>query len=489
MNVNRILPLLAGLVLLNGCAAVGPDFKPPQVVPPAGLLESTEAGSHKSCVVPQELEILWWRLFNDNILNELQIRAQKGNLDYRMAAARVEQSRAQIGIVGAAGLPMVGVGGAYAREAVSANGLYGLLGVDDAPYNYYTAGFDAAWEIDLWGHTRRAREAAGAAMQADFFQKEWVKVAVAAEVARVYIQLRLAQTQLDITRENLDIAAHALKLAESRVKNGVATQFESAASSAQLSSVAALIPRLEEQRDALMNGLALLLGEAPKALNAILLPMERIPPVPEQVPMGLPSELARRRPDILQAEARLHEAVASIGAAKADFYPRINLVGGFGLESLDFDVVGDWASRTFTMGPKLYLPIFQGGRLKSRLALTQARQKEAAINFHLTVLRAWHEVDDALSAYAKVQERTQALTRAVEEYRRAYNVCLRRYEQGAADYLSVLTSQRLLLAGQMELADNTSRISINMVNLYKALGGGWAVKTHESAINTGGKQS
>lgn len=274
-----------------------------------------------------------------------------------------------------------------------------------------------------------------------------------------------------------------MTLANSRVRNGTASRFDSAASSAQATSIRALIPRLEEQRDALMNALALLLGEPPRALNALLTPTRRIPPVPRRAPIGVSSELARRRPDILEAEARLHAATAAIGAAKADFYPRISLVGNLGLQSLDISTFGNWASRAFSVGPTLYLPIFEGGRLRGTLALTKAREQEAAIAYQQTVLRAWHEVADALSAYADVQRRGEQLALALEEYREAYNVSLRRYEQGAADYLMALTAQRLLLAGQMELAENTSRVSMAMVNLYKALGGGWAARADAKGGN------
>ncbi|KAA0888183.1 efflux transporter outer membrane subunit [Oryzomonas rubra] len=483
MSHMRILPVLMSFCMLSACA-VGPDFKRPEVVPPADLFKATtDKNAQQSQVVAGTVETSWWTLFNDDILSELQVRAQKGNLDLQLAATRVAQSSAQISIANAAGLPHLGVGGMYARAADSANGQMALLGAPDAPYDIMRAGFNASWEIDMWGHARRNNEAAAASMLANAFQREGVRVSIAAEVARTYIQLRHVQTQLDITQQNLAIAEQALKLANSRVKNGVATKFESAASSAQLASIRALVPRLEEQRDALMNALALLLGEPPRALNALLMPTHQIPPVPRQVPIGLSSELARRRPDILQAEARLHAATAAIGAAKADFYPRISLVGNLGLESLDLNTFGNWASRTFSVGPTLYLPIFEGGRLRGSLALTKAREQEAAIAYQQTVLNAWHEVDDALSTYADVQRRDEQLALAFNEYRQAYDVALRRYEQGAAEYLMVLTAQRSLLASQLELADNTSRISIAMVNLYKALGGGWAAQ----ADTTGGK--
>jgi NodT family efflux transporter outer membrane factor (OMF) lipoprotein len=473
LSVLQILTVLVSFLL--GACAIGPDFKRPEPVPQITHYEGAAAATPlRSQVIPGQMETEWWRLFNDHILSELEVRVQHTNLDLKMAASRVAQSRASLGVANAAALPRMGLSAGYERDAISANGPLAKLGAHHTPYDLFQGGFDASWEIDLWGHARRISESAEATLQASAFQQEGVRVSIAAEVARTYLLLRLVQTQLEITTQNQSIAEHALKLAQSRVDNGIATRFESASASAQLSSVKALIPRLEEQRDALMNALALLMGEAPRALNSLLTTTHATPAVPQRVPIGLPSELARRRPDILQAEAQLHAATAAIGIAKADFYPRIRLLGSLGLQSLTDINLGNWASRFFSVGPTLYLPIFEGGRLKNTLALSEEREQEAAIFYQQTVLRAWHEVDDALSAYAEVQMRDELLTMAFEQNRQAYEVSLRRYEQGAADYLMVLTTQRSLINSQMELADNTSHVSLAMVNLYKALGGGWA---------------
>lgn len=480
LRVLRILPALISLGLLSACA-VGPDFKRTEPVPLMTHFEDAfGAPVMRSQVVSGPMETEWWKLFNDDILTELEVRVQQTNLDLHLAASRVEQSRAYLGVAGSVLLPRLGISSGYAREAISAHGPMAKLGAKDTPHDLWQGGFDASWEIDLWGHARRSNESAEAMMQASAFQHEGVRVSIAAEVARTYLLLRFVQTQLGITKQNQSIAEHALKLAQSRVENGIATRFESASASAQLSTIKAMIPKLDEQRDALMNALALLMGAPPRTLNSLLTTIHAIPSVPQQIPVGLPSELARRRPDILQAEARLHAATAAIGSAKADFYPRIRLVGNLGSQSLTSSEWGNWSSRFFSVGPTLYLPIFEGGRLKSTLALSEAREQEAAIFYQQTVLHAWHEVDDALSAYSAVQKRDELLTQASEQNRQAYEVSLRRYEEGAADYLMVLTAQRSLLTSQMELVDNTSHISLAMVNLYKALGGGWAAMTDDA---------
>jgi NodT family efflux transporter outer membrane factor (OMF) lipoprotein len=484
LRVLRMFLAFMGLSLLGACT-VGPDFKRSVTVPPDFLFGTAarDTALH-SQVVSAQMETMWWKLFNDEILSTLEARAQNTNLDLQLAATRVAQSRARLGVADAAGFPRLGMSMGYAREAISANGPMAKLGAHHTPHDLWQGGFDSSWEIDLWGYARRTSESAAASMQASVFQQEGVRVSIAAEVARTYLLLRSVQTQLDITAQNQTIAEQAFKLAKSRVDNGVATRFESASAGAHLASVKALTPKLEEQRDALMNALALLLGEAPRALNGLLATTHAIPPVPQQVPVGLPSELARRRPDILQAEAQLHAATAAIGIAKADFYPRIRLLGNLGLQSLTGSEWGIWSSRFFSVGPTLYLPLFEGGRLKGTLALNEARGQEAALFYRQTVLRAWHEVDDALSAYAAVQRRNEELTQAFQQNRQAYEISLRRYEQGAADYLMVLTAQRSLLASQMDLSDNTSQVSLSMVSLYKALGGGWAAQ----ADNAGSRE-
>ena len=479
--LSILLVLSAWSLLLSACA-VGPDFKRPDTVPPKNLFEpDSNSETVSNHVVEEKLETTWWTLFNDDILNDLQVRAQKGNLDLHMAASRMAQSRSLVGVANSVGLPKLSLSGLYAREAISANGLYAHLGAPDTPYDLAQTAFDASWELDLWGYARRTKESAEAAMEASSYFQEGVRVAIAAEIARNYLLLRLVQTQLDVAARNQANAERVLKLALSREENGIGNRYETASAKAQLATVKALIPRLEEQRNALMNALALLIGEPPRALNESLAAAHGIPPVPQRVPIGLPSELARRRPDILQAEARLHTATAAIGMARADFYPRIRLIGSAGLQTQGLEYFGYWSSRFFSIGPTLHLPIFEGGRLKSMLALSEAREQEAAIAYRQTVLRAWHEVDDALSAYALVQRRNEQLTQAHQQSQVAYNSALRRFEEGADDYLKVLLAQRSLLASEMGLAENTSQISLDMVNLYKSLGGGWAVLADDTA--------
>lgn len=260
----------------------------------------------------------------------------------------------------------------------------------------------------------------------------------------------------------------------------MATRHDAAAARADLAGIEARLTQLQQQRDALLNALALLLGAPPRALEARI-EHARLPPMPERLPVGVPSELARQRPDILQAEARLRAAVADIGAAKADFYPRVSLTGSIGVQAFDFSDLGSWDSRRFSLGPTLYLPIFQGGRLERNLALSEARHRLAGIAYQQTVLRAWHEVDDALNAYAAELRRHAQLREALTQNQIALEVARRAYQEGAADFTAVLIARRSLLASQAELTDCATASALSVVALYRALGGGWSP---ELRVNT-----
>lgn len=457
---------------LAGCA-VGPDFVPPdnrlgevRLAPRADYADVTPTSD---AGVPPE----WWTLFNDAVLVQLQSRAQFGNLDLQMVSERIEESRAQLGIASSQLLPSVDGSASYAREGLSRHGKFAALGAPDRPSDFWQLGFDASWEIDLWGRARRAREQAAASLEATVYDREAARVALAAEVARAYLELRGTQAQLDIAGQNLAVAQRIVGMAESRERHGVATRFETASARAQLGTIQATIPELTQHRNARMNALALLLGEEPRALDTRLRDSMPLPSLPASVPVGIPSELARRRSDILRAEAQLHAAVAAIGVAKADFYPRIGLRARVGVEAFELDDLASWDSRFFSIGPTVHLPIFQGGRLVQRLALSESRQRQAALAYRQTVLRAWHEVDNALDALAARQRQYTEQLVSYEHNRQALQVAERGYQEGAADYLGVLTAQRNVLASQTSLNASATAATLALVQLYRSLGGGW----------------
>ncbi|USI71559.1 efflux transporter outer membrane subunit [Sphingomonas morindae] len=489
-------PLASAAALLAGCT-VGPDFERPVVATPTAFfrVDTTTAPSRPAA---SPIVTDWWTLFRDPVLTSLEGRLSEANLGLKAATARLLQSRAQRRIAGAREYPSAGAAGSYYRERASSNGILSLMGTRPAasqpqsaagttpfgvaslpgadgspPYDLFQAGLDASWELDLWGRTRRSIEAADASLQESLEDRRALLLSAQAELARDYIDLRATQTLLAITRHNRDVARDSVKLTRLRLIQGVTTNLDVADAEAQVATVDAQVPTLEARRDALMNALGLLLAEQPGALAGELAKASDMPILPARVPVGLPSDLARRRPDIRRAEAELHRATASIGVAKADFFPSISLTGSFGTQSLALSNLGSWASHQFVVGPSISLPFFEGGRLKGTLALRTAEQQEAAILFQQTVLKAWYEIDDAFTAYDAEQRRRDRLAEAVRQNRIALAVAQRRYTEGATDFLNVLTIQRALLEAESGLATSSGQAAGNLIALLKALGGGW----------------
>jgi NodT family efflux transporter outer membrane factor (OMF) lipoprotein len=483
----------AALLLALGACTVGPNFEPPDWLSPASWFakKAEPIPPAPSIPVAEPIDPNWWNLFKDPMLTELERRVAGENLDVQVATVRIAESRAQLGVVGAAQFPNLDANGSYTRQKASDVGVFAnapnALGANGASgsnvggirsghlnaFDVYQVGFDASWEVDLWGKIRRSVESATASVVASNEARRDILLSNLAELARDYIQLRGNQSQLQIARDNVRIAQQSLDLTQQRAAGGVTTDLDVANAAAQLRTVAAEIPRLQQQESELINAISLLLGLPPNALQAMLIEEKPVPPVPPRVPVGLPSELARRRPDIRQAEAQLHAATADIGVAVANFYPSVKLSGSLGLQSIQPWKMFNLDAHDYAVGPGVTIPIFEGGQLKATLELRKAQQQAAAITYQKTVLNAWHEVDNALTAYRTEQARRDQLTQAVAQNQRALGLAQSRYQEGVADFLQVLTAQQNLLSTQQQLALATTNVSNNLVALYKALGGGW----------------
>lgn len=425
---QRTIVPAAILLILAGCT-VGPDFEKPRWAAPeswfSGPRQPVMKVSARTRSTPDSspIDVAWWSLFDDPKLTALMQRVAQENLDVQIAAARVAQSRAQLGITESAQFPTLDASTSYVRQHASNNGVFvvipsaagasGRSGVTTGgvqarglkPFDIYQGGLDASWEVDLWGRVRRAVESSNASLVASEDAQRGVLLSTLAEVARDYILLRGRQAELQIARDNVKIAEQSLALTRQRAEGGVTTDLDVAQASAQLKATLADIPPLEQQEAELINALSFLLGLPPNALRAELEVPNPVPPVPPQVPAGIPSELAQRRPDIRQAEAQLHATTAEIGVAQANFYPALNLTGSVGLQSLQWSHAFDLNSKQYAFGPGLTIPLFEGGRLRATLHLREAQQEEAALNYQRTVLQAWREVDDALTAYQTQQAR------------------------------------------------------------------------------------
>jgi NodT family efflux transporter outer membrane factor (OMF) lipoprotein len=337
----------------------------------------------------------------------------------------------------------------------------------------YFAGFDAAWELDIFGGVRRSIEAADADLQATVEARRDVLVTLTAEVARNYIDLRAFQQRIAIARQNLEAQKHSAKLTRQRFEAGLASGLDAANAEAQVATTAAQIPSLEASARQAIYSLGVLLGRPPSALVEKLAPELAIPSAPPSAPLGIPSELLRRRPDIRQAEAAVHAATARIGVAEADLYPRFMITGSVGVRSSELGSWLDWSSRLWNFGPSASWRVFDMGRVRSGIAQREALQEQSLIAFHKTVLTALQEVEDALIALDKEQERRKALVDAVAFNRKAVDLSIKLYTEGQTDFLNVLQAQRSLFVTEEALALSTRSISTNLVALYKALGGGW----------------
>ena len=488
------LVLAAAVLLLCGCT-LGPDFKSPAWLSPQTWF-SAPAKPAASVPVAEPIDPAWWSLFHDDELTALEERVATENLDVQVATIRLAESRAQRGVAAADAYPNFEANGSYQRQRPSNNGVFsglsglsagsssvangapgettgGVSGSSQPALNIYQYGFDSTWELDLWGKVRRSVEAADANVTASAEARRDTLLSSLAEVARDYLQLRGTQTRLQIAHDNLKTAQQSQELTRERAEGGVTTDLDVANASAQVATFAAQIPPLEQQERELVNALSLLLGQPPQALTAEVATARPVPPVPPLVPVGLPSELARRRPDIRQAEAQLHAATATIGVADANFYPSFTLGGSVGIQGLQTRDLFTLNSLMYALGPSVNIPIFEGGRLKSTLELREQQQKQAAVVYQRTVLNAWHEIDNSLTAYETEQHRRDQLAEAVAQNQRAVALAQSRYEQGVTDFLQVLDAQRSLFATQQSLAESTTAIDTDLVAIYKALGGGW----------------
>ncbi|MBB4200667.1 RND transporter [Rhodoblastus sphagnicola] len=466
----RKTALLFILTALSGCNAVGPDFSPPA----SGLPERALAASAKTSAPNPE----WWASFRDPTLTALVRDVAQANLDIQTATLRVAESRFQRGVTAAVQFPTLGGDAKVTREQYSKNGILSLMGglvpggLDVPPISDHFVGFDASWEIDIWGRVRRSVEAADAQVQVSEDQRRDALLSVMAETARDYIQLRGAQVQIGVLNDNVKVAEGILKLADERQAKGMQSALDTENARSQLEAYRAQIPPLEQQESELINALSFLLDQPPGALKARL-GQKRKSLVLAAVPDGVSSELARRRPDIRVAEAQLHAATAQTGVAVASFYPSITLNGQAGLDSLNTNNLLRASSFQWSFGPSVSVPIFEGGKLKNNLDLRETQQQEAALAYRKTVMAAWRDVVNALVALRSEKARYARLSEQVLHARKAAGIARDRYRDGVTEFINVLDAERTALIAEQQQAQSATTLGVNQVQLYKALGGGW----------------
>ncbi|KVR82636.1 RND transporter [Burkholderia vietnamiensis] len=498
--------------MFGGCT-VGPDFTAPKADVPAnwhdvqgGAAASTPTSTptpgasaaappaeraRSSPVTGADPDPRWWRTFGDPLLDRLVARAAHDNLGLQAAVLRIAQARAQVHAAAAQGLPNVRASASYQREQLGLRGIIDEQGVEqriaglggpgargaidalEAPVNLWQAGFDASWELDLFGRVRRSLESADAQASAAVASRDDALLSLEAEVAQTYLQLRGAESQRALADELERAQRDLLDLTREQAAHGLASDLDVRSADARLAQIRAQLPQFDQQIVLLRNALAYLVGGAPGALDDWLAAPHALPQVPPIVPVGLPSTLARRRPDIRRAEADLHAATADVGVAVAQFYPDISLTGQVGLRAAHVRELAHWSHLFYSFGPAVSLPIFAGGQLVSNLRLSQARQAEAALAYRQAVLVALRDVDNALAVYRTDQTRAAALDDAVRAEQGALELARDRYRKGLSPFLDVLDAERQWSEGRQQAVQGALQTTTDLVALYKALGGGW----------------
>jgi NodT family efflux transporter outer membrane factor (OMF) lipoprotein len=477
----RHSPSAIFVLLLTGCT-VGPDYHTPQVPLPDHFGATTRP-------VTTTVDFArWWTTFNDPLLDSLIDRAAANNLDLKVAQARLREARAQRGVVAAGYYPTVDANGSYRRSRSSENAFnfnqapgatdggaaaFGAFNPPGSETDLFQTGFDASWEIDVFGKVRRDVEAADADVDAQIENERDQLVSLFAEVARNYLELRGFEQQIEIAHRNVKIQQDAADVAQAKSRLAGGSELDVARAQALVATTSAQIPTLQIQRDQAAHRLGVLLGQEPRALITELQHSKGMLKGPPGIPPGLPSDLLRRRPDIRRAERELAAATARIGVATADLYPSFSITAALGLESEKFTNLPQWSSRFWNIAPGVSWNLFDAGRIRANIQVQNERQRQALYRYQQNILTALEDVENALTAYRDEQARRQLLQESVDRSRRAVELATTLYQGGARDFLNVIDAQRALALAEDQLVQSDRLIGTDLVALYKALGGGW----------------
>jgi NodT family efflux transporter outer membrane factor (OMF) lipoprotein len=485
-----VFGMLVAMLLLSGCTMVGPDF----VKPDAPVqTEWLQARSTEIKTEPADYRD-WWTVFNDPVLNNLVEEAYRQNLTLQIAGLRIFQTRAQLGVLIGNIYPQQQQGrGGASHNRLSENSP-NSLGADDTFWQY-DAGFDVAWELDIWGKFRRAIESGVADLESSIADYDDFLVTLTAEVARTYVLLRTFEERLEIARKNVKIQKRSLEIAEIRFKAGAVTELDVAQAKSLLKSTEAFIPRFEVGVRQAKNALAILLGKLPGEIDHLLSGPRLIPKAPQQIVVDIPAELMRRRPDIQLAEYQIATQTPLIGVSKADLFPAFELFGSFGLltsssrntksggrDGSSFSDLFESDSFEFFGGPSFRWNLFNYGRINNQVRIEDALLQQLIVNYEDTVLKAQQEVEDSLVGYLRRQEEAAFLGESVQASQRSVDISMLQYREGLVDYQRVLDSQRFLTDLQDVWTATRGDAIVNLVAMYKALGGGWQIREGQKFV-------
>ncbi|MFT5904455.1 MAG: multidrug efflux system outer membrane protein [Cryomorphaceae bacterium] len=467
LPINKTVPKAAALILavtfiVSGCI-VGPNHSKPDTKIPAYWTGKSSRGSLDSRALNS-----WWMALDDRKLTSLINRAVDGNLSLRAASSRLLEARARRGVAGSARFPTINATGNMTRSEFSRNAR--------TPFpkgTVYSGGFDAGWELDLFGGIQRQVEAADANIGARIADYGDVRVTLLAEVALNYVEVRAYQGRLDVAEANRDAQVKTLELVQANVRAGEVSRLDLEQARANLESTRSQIPTLQIGASRARHRLAVLLGEPPASLDRELSKSRPIPVAPSNIAVGIPAEVLRRRPDVKRAERELAAQCARVGIATAELYPKLKLIGTVGLESLAANDFLTSSSRVFNVGPSVQWNIFSAGRVRQNIAIQSQKQEQALVAYEAAILAALREVEDALVSYGKEMFRRDSLIKAESATTRLVGIGRDQYRAGETSFLTVLDAERSLLRAQDLLTQSNAQVTTNVIMLYKALGGGW----------------
>ena len=452
-------------VALGGCAAVGPDYSEPQLAVPAGWSAGTGTDAMDAVLLAR-----WWHGFGDPVLDRLVADALAANLDLAQARARLREARARRGVAGAALAPSVDASLSGSRSRSSGQSGSG------STRELYSAGFDASWELDVFGGVRRSVEAAQADLEASVESLSDTRVSLAAEVALNYIDLRTAEQRLAIAEESIASRGENHQIIRWRQQAGLVSELDLAQATTDLESTRAVLPPLRTAVTEAKNRLAVLLGRNPGELESLVHADRPIPLAAAEIVAAIPADTLRQRPDVRVAERRLAAQTARLGEAEAARYPSFRLSGSLGLEALELDALADRDANTHSLFGGITAPVFNAGRIAANIEIQDALVEQARLAYRAAVLAALEEVENALTAVANTDARRVKLAEAAAAARTTLAIAEYRYASGLADFLSVLDAQRTQLSLDEQLAGSTGELARAQVRLYKALGGGWSTE-------------
>lgn len=460
------------LFITTGCTTVGPDYVAPEIAVPDGWHQriAEQVGKGSEAALQK-----WWTVFNDPVLDDLIGRASAANLDLKTAASRVREARERLVIAGSRSLPTVDAGGQVSKHKLSDDGVLqqvAPLGGFNSQ-NLFQLGIDASWEADLFGKTRRIIESAEAQYQATLEAERDVKVTLFAEVALAYVQIREFQNRIDYALRNEVSQQEVLILAEERFKTGVSSKLDMAQALANLSSTRAVIPNLVISKNQMLDRLAVLLGIQAGTLQKEFVSIQPLPNSPEHILVGVPADLLRQRPDIRMAERQLAARTASIGVATADLYPDFSISGFIGLQSRSLTDLLSSNSKMWGLSIPVKWNLFSGGKIKGNIRVQEERAEQALLAYRQSVLKALEEVEASMISFIQEQLRLGALEVAVEATNQAVTLVLVQYNTGLTEFNNVMMMQSNLLNLQDQLVASQAKLLVDLITLYKAMGGGW----------------